>query len=211
VYLGGYQVSHGFHVLISKLIEDLIAQSLHLVLTAFLVTQSRINNIPVFLLFFLALECIRGLGLSPDELTLTSIIFQYTSFFALGGSNSISSVDLSNAYNGVSDYNVGAVGMLTFFGNWAGPVWWSMTTLLVLFEGTDSTTTTSIFIKHLCYMSLVTAINVVSVMVACTMLRTHLFIWTVFSPKYLFTIAWTLGQHVIVNLFMGSFFYALCS
>jgi ethanolaminephosphotransferase len=39
-----------------------------------------------------------------------------------------------------------------------------------------------------------------SVMAACTMLRTHLFIWTVFSPKYLYTLAWTILNHLFINL-----------
>jgi ethanolamine phosphate transferase 2 subunit G len=34
-------------------------------------------------------------------------------------------------------------------------------------------------------------------------LREHLFIWTVFSPKFLFTVAWVVGQHVLVNGFVG--------
>jgi ethanolaminephosphotransferase len=38
------------------------------------------------------------------------------------------------------------------------------------------------------------------VMAACTALRTHLFIWTVFSPKYLYILAWTILNHLLINL-----------
>src|SRR5579862_4091126 len=86
----------------------------HDLLTLFLVTQSRVTNIPLFLLFEFQFQIIDSLELSLAELTTTSLLFQYLSFFAFGGSNAISSIDLSNAYNGVSGYNVVVVGILTF-------------------------------------------------------------------------------------------------
>jgi ethanolaminephosphotransferase len=46
--------------------------------------------------------------------------------------------------------------------------------------------------------------SLMSVMAACTALRTHLFIWTVFSPKYLYTMAWATANHVAVNLLGGA-------
>src|SRR5436305_1866668 len=70
--------------------------------------------------------------LSTIQATVTSLLMSYASFFALGNSNAISSIDLSNAYNGVSGYNVGAVGILVFFSNWAGPIWWSSAGILML-------------------------------------------------------------------------------
>lgn len=47
------------------------------------------------------------------------------------------------------------------------------------------------------------AASLLSVMAACTALRTHLFIWTVFSPKYLYSMAWAVANHGIVNLLGG--------
>lgn len=47
------------------------------------------------------------------------------------------------------------------------------------------------------------ATSLVSVMAACTALRTHLFIWTVFSPKYLYSMAWATANHVLVNIVGG--------
>ncbi|KAI9836682.1 MAG: hypothetical protein M1819_001318 [Sarea resinae] len=73
---------------------------LHDLLSLFLVTQSRVANIPLFLLFEFQLHLLGSLDLSETKITITTLLFQYLSFFALGGSNSISSVDLSNAYNG---------------------------------------------------------------------------------------------------------------
>lgn len=53
------------------------------------------------------------------------------------------------------------------------------------------------------YVALMTVFAVASllfVMAACSALRTHLFIWTVFSPKYLYVMAWSLAQHLCVNV-----------
>ena len=135
---------------------------------------------------------------------MTSFLLQYASFFVLGGSNAISSVDLSNAYNGIAGYNVAAVGVLTFLGNWAGPIWWVCATALLM--DADSPGKRMAPFEHFALLTLFTAFSSFSVMVACMILREHLFIWTVFSPKFLFTIAWVVGHHVLVN---GLFVYGL--
>jgi ethanolaminephosphotransferase len=176
---------------------------------------------------------------------MTTFILAQTSFYALGNSNAISSVDLSNSYNGVAGYNVLAVGVLLFISNWAGPIWWAVGAM-VLFVGQqtgpekkrawvkaerellagevlskeqaekialDSQPKSDAGLKdsYLTYFSLATLFtsgSLLAVQMACTALRTHLFIWTVFSPKYLYSMAWTLGYHFLVNLGLnGSLWY----
>jgi ethanolaminephosphotransferase len=195
--------------------------------------------------------------------TITILLMAHTSFFALGNSNAISSIDLSNAYNGVSGYNVAAVGMLLFASNWAGAIYWS-TCAAVLFtlpsteqeeaalDGleqaaqkrvatnsknqwiseervllhqqaisssssscTTNSTTDSLtadqntWHQHICVLTIFVAASLVAVMVACTVLRTHLFIWTVFSPKYLYAMAWAVGWHLGVNVVVGGFLWSV--
>ena len=65
---------------------------------------------------------------------ITTLLLSHFSFFAFGNSNAISSIDLSNAYNGVSGYNVIAVGFLLFASNWAGPIWWACAGVCLLLE-----------------------------------------------------------------------------
>ena len=43
-----------------------------------------------------------------------------------------------------------------------------------------------------------------AVMVSCTVLRTHLFIWTVFSPKYIYTMIWSVLHQGAVNVVVGT-------
>lgn len=153
-------------------------------------------------------------------------------FFAFGNSNAMSSIDLSNAYNGVSSFNVVAVGVLVFVGNWAAPIWWTSTTVLYLFEesrgvrgsfpgsvpgGLQSEVQASDSIdeakagrvvernlqnSHLAFLAgqtVFVSFSLLAMMVACTVLRTHLFIWTVFSPKFLYAMAWAVGHHLVVS------------
>ncbi|RHZ49410.1 major facilitator super transporter protein [Aspergillus turcosus] len=167
----------------------------HESLTLFLITQSRAVNIPIFLLFRLQAIILDSLKMSAIEVTITSLLSQHMTFFAFGGSNAISSVDLSNAYNGIGSYSVALVGVLTFISNWAGPIWWVSTSRLLYSNPT--------FVETYCHRTLLTfhvATTLMFVMAACTALRTHLFIWTVFSPKYLYILAWTILNHLLINL-----------
>jgi ethanolaminephosphotransferase len=173
-------------------------------------------------------------------MTLTTLLLTQTSFFALGNSNSISSIDLSNSYNGVSGYNVLAVGLLVFLSNWAGPVYWSLAGVLLLgahgkqqrFINTselhkadwiaqehsflndmarkeeksrDDRKDKRAWVGHASLLTFWTGVMLTSVMVACTALRQHLFIWTVFSPKFLFAMAWGLASHLGVTVGLGGF------
>ncbi|EER40547.1 phosphoethanolamine transferase [Histoplasma capsulatum var. duboisii H88] len=175
------------------------------IVSLILVTQSRPTNIPLYLIFRLQHWALSSMELSGNGVTITSLILQYAAFFAMGGSNSIASVDLSNAYNGISNYNVVVVGILTFIGNWAGPIWWVFSTKL-LFVNDDGRTP---FVNrrrrssHVALLTFFVTTSLLAVMVACTVLRTHLFIWTVFSPKFLYSMAWSLVQHLAINLLLG--------
>jgi ethanolaminephosphotransferase len=121
-----------------------LSERLHHLLTLFLITQSRAENVPLFLVLEhqrIALEillqpgapahpnatpqrCTKSRDAFAIEVATSVLILSHTSFFCFGGSNSISSIDLSNAYNGISQYNVATVGVLLFSSNWSGPIWW---------------------------------------------------------------------------------------
>ncbi len=107
-------------------------RTIHNLIVLFLMTQSRASNIPLLLIFEIQFYLLRQLDLSLIETSTTALLLQYMSFFAFGGTNAISSVDLSSAYNGVSGYNVLAVGILTLVSNWAGPIYWTSVTSMIL-------------------------------------------------------------------------------
>ncbi|KIX96770.1 uncharacterized protein Z520_07490 [Fonsecaea multimorphosa CBS 102226] len=174
------------------------------VLSLFLITQTRTVYVPLFLFSNLQLYLLRrgGRQRPVSEIAILALLFQHASFFTFGNTNSIATIDLSNAYNGVTGYNVAAVGMLTFISNWAGPIWWSFA-ICQLFSCLHFETRAYSFLFTA--LGTFACIHALSVMVACLVLREHLFIWTVFSPKYLYTVAWVLGHHTVVNaLCVGS-------
>ncbi|KAI9661978.1 MAG: major facilitator super transporter protein [Alyxoria varia] len=213
--------------------------AIHAPLAILLITQSRATNMPLFLLFSIQLRCLRQIDLSATAIALIVLIMSHASFFASGGTNSISSIDLSNAYNGVSSYNIVAVGILLFLGNWAGPIYWSTAGLCLLLEQHSSDLSAErsgnldrskrrepqnkaraissqsayiatrgaireSFQTYLAILTLFTCIATTGVMASCAALRTHLFVWTVFSPKFLYMAAWVIGWHFVVNLGIGT-------
>ncbi|KAL9943650.1 hypothetical protein ACHAQF_003399 [Verticillium nonalfalfae] len=184
-----------------------MAELLHYLYALLAATQSRVTNIPLLLLFEVQYTFLASLDLDVTTISTTSILLQYMSFFAFGGTNAISSVDLSSAYNGVSGFNVVGVGFLTFISNWAGPVYWTSATNLLLLQRSRGRPDSSVLFRHLTNVTLFATCSVAFIMAACTALRTHLFIWTVFSPKYLYCMAWGIGQHLFINILLASGLY----
>ncbi len=182
--------------------------TLHDIMTLVLITQSRAANIPLLLLSEVMFVGLYSMNLSAVETSTTSLVLQYASFFTFGGSNAISSVDLSSAYNGVAGYNVIAVGVLLFLSNWAGPIFWVSATNLMLLRKKKAGDR-SVWGSHISLMTLFTTGSLVGVMMACTVLRQHLFIWTVFSPKYLYAMAWGVGMHLGFNVLVGGVLFWL--
>lgn len=183
-------------------------ETLHHLCTLLAMTQSRATNVPLFFLFDVLFKFLAAQDLAPAELATTSLLLQYAAFFALGGTNAISSVDLSSAYNGVRDFDVATVGLLTFVGNWAGSIYWVTATNVLLLRKRKAGQR-AVYRRHVTLLTVFATASVASVMAACTALRTHLFIWTVFSPKYLYCVAWSLGQHLVVNVGLGGLLYWL--
>lgn len=184
------------------------AKLLHHLYVILAMTQSRATNIPLLLFSSVLLHLLDFSQLTVAEITTTSILFQYASFFAFGGSNAISSVDLSSAYNGIAGFNVIAVGVLTFISNWAGSIFWVVATNTLLLQKYKQGQK-YIFRHHLALLTIFATASMAFVMAACTALRAHLFIWTVFSPKYLYCMAWSLAQHLVINVGLGSLLFTL--
>lgn len=73
-------------------------------------------------------------------MAITILTFSHSPFFFLGGSNSISTIDLSNAFNGITTYNILTVGVLLFSTNWTGPIWWSSAACSLVEESARNST-----------------------------------------------------------------------
>lgn len=170
-------------------------------LNLFLLGQSRYANIPLYLLFEAQRRLLELSDAGVDWLAVSCLWMQHVSFFALGNSNSLSSVDLTNAYNGITSYSIPFVGALTFISNWAGPIWWSMAAIRIYLGGS---TKDGKYADWMGWSSGFHGIAMLFLVGACIILRTHLFIWTVFSPKFLFQVVWMVLQHIAIEGIVGS-------
>jgi len=92
--------------------------------------------------------------------------------------------------------------------NWAAPIYWTFAVSALLARKAKAGER-DVYVRHVALLTAFAALSAFSVMGACYVLRTHLFIWTVFSPKYLYCIAWCLGMHLGVNVALGGALYFL--
>lgn len=195
------------------------------IMTIYLIHQTRQENIPIFLALMFAKFAFSKLIYRKTNridqyiltVAMTVLCLQNLTFFCMGNTNLLATVDLSNAYNGVKAYNVFLVGLLTFVSNFAGPIFWSLSGLQLLYEPSllnfNGPATTDLLhytglkksillVKSLIslFFYTVSAINLVG---SCINLRFHLFIWTVFSPKLLFFGSWILFVNVLIDLILA--------
>ena len=126
-------------------------------------------------------------------------------------------MDLSGAYVGLTGYNMGLVGLLTFIITTAGPLFFHIAMLSVVldhswkvFEAAKSGFASTL-LKYLVFVTTLTsgfyllAASVYSLMLV--LMRNHLFIWTVFSPKFLYQLVWS--GVALLNFGLALFWAAL--
>lgn len=184
---------------------------LHNLITFILIFQTSLQNIPLFLIFMgirHQVGLISGYTVKEKNLEkigyicLTTIILQQFTFFSMGQTNSLATVDLSNAYNGITSYNIFAVGVLTFISNFSAPLYWAFASLSILFENKENLKIVKYevaklkWLVNMSFYSLTTTLT----LICCYILRYHLFIWTVFSPKLLYTLVWNIFINGFIEL-----------
>lgn len=198
------------------------------IFTVILIHQTRVEVIPIYFVFTIMKWAIasilnknrtklhQNLDILAIAITALIICIQNLSFFSIGNTNLLATVDLSNAYNGVKSYDVILVGFLTFVSNFAVTIYWSFASLQLIFEPSfiflRSSEDFSVYLKKfkwnilllksyllLLFYSLA-AINLVG---SCINLRFHLFIWTVFSPKLLYFASWFILINGLIDLIVA--------
>lgn len=143
-----------------------------------LILQTTSANIPMFLILEILTTII------PQTSPVLSLCLQNLTFFQFGGTNSIATINLTNAYNGVnSNYNIYVVGVLMFLSNYAPSIYMALSFIPI------SDSKKLLKLKHY-------YITGVFLLIACTALRYHLFVWSVFSPKLCYYTAWSLFNFV---------------
>jgi ethanolaminephosphotransferase len=223
--------------------------------TLFLITQSKSPNSLLFIGMEHQRKCLETIlytdnqysrqklrsKFSAVDIAITVFIISHTYSFCFGGSNSISSIDLRNAYNGISDYHILTVAILLFSANWAGPIWWCSVACDLVPRKLSARSDKPLDIGHrdqvahkayerpqkqaasiqdrpespwLTYLSTISACmasSVLVVMILCTVRRGSSAVWTLWGSKYLYAVFWVLEWHLVVSLGFSSGFRALGS
>lgn len=167
--------------------------------------------------------------LSSLQISVSTVLLSQASYFAFGNSNSISSVDLTNGFNGMTLYSSVAVVLQTLLANWAGPTWWAFAGIRLLFlsmnthhrrnstqhdpditngaingspkaRETPRAASPSSLRAHLALQTLFAASSLAAVMVACVALRNTPALWLALAPKYIFAGLWGIFFHLMVNV-----------
>ncbi|GAA5822035.1 hypothetical protein JCM11251_004836 [Rhodosporidiobolus azoricus] len=163
---------------------------------------TRTTSLPLLLLFWvqhLTLHRLAKKGvLSPLGVAALTVVAQEAGFFALGGSNSLASVDLSSSYTGLSSYSLPLVSLLTYFSNFSLPILSSLS-LHSLLSSAPSSSRQLI----LTYLTSFYAISLAMMCASANWFREHLFVGTVFAPAVLYRLTWLLWVAVVTNLGLG--------
>jgi ethanolaminephosphotransferase len=116
-----------------------------------------------------------------------------------------SSIDLSQAYNGISSYDVRLVSLLTYLSNFAGPVFWSLATLSLLrLHPISSSHHIPTCTSHFLYTTAFHCLSLLTLAISATHFRRHLFTWTVFSPALLYKGVWSVLVHWFSGIMLAS-------
>ncbi|CCE66115.1 hypothetical protein TPHA_0O01480 [Tetrapisispora phaffii CBS 4417] len=166
-----------------------------------LIFQTSPENIGLYLLFGILETNLTDIidkhySGNTQLITTISLVMQYFTFYQFGNTNSIATIDLTNAYNGVSeDYNIYFVGWMMSISNYAPAIYWSMFPWII----DDNKQKWKKFIERKNIILLFNCISGLFLLITCTILRYHLFIWSVFSPKLCYYMMWNIFMNVIIG------------
>ncbi|CEP64737.1 mannose-ethanolamine phosphotransferase LAS21 LALA0_S13e01882g [Lachancea lanzarotensis] len=184
-----------------------LIERIHPIITLILIFQTPSTNIPQFLVFQIIAPQIESLWHQLSDSNVTALmtvglILQHLTFFQFGGTNSIATVSLTNAYNGVSEnYSIHAVGFLMCLSNFAPSIYWSTTCLKMLLQRQPRVVPKKwqFFAISRLPALFFYCIFGCFLLGSCFILRYHLFIWSVFSPKLCYYVSWNLFMNVVIG------------
>ena len=128
--------------------------------------------------------------------------FFESNYFQMGNSNSLSSVDVGAGYTGIPSFNPLIVCLLMAVNTFNGPIIWS----LCLFCRLNYVTTTITIdddqpqlLTALKCFGFYRAFELLFITIVCTLCRFHIMVWTVFAPKVLYEMMFSLMMSLIVS------------
>ncbi|XP_019445399.1 PREDICTED: GPI ethanolamine phosphate transferase 2 isoform X2 [Lupinus angustifolius] len=188
-----------------------------------LLLQQPINAMPVLLLFVQVLASMLTFSFSGSlHKQWVEIAMLYNlgmaGHFALGNSNTLATIDVAGAFIGISSQSNFLSGLLMFIITYASPMLFFLSMVLCIsLKVTDRLLFTKDecsgeFLKPLLGFPCLVPLSMNSVLltaftIVILLMRNHLFIWSVFSPKYLYVCAATACVYVGVFIVFATVVY----
>uniref|UniRef100_A0A0E0NLS3 GPI ethanolamine phosphate transferase 2 C-terminal domain-containing protein n=1 Tax=Oryza rufipogon TaxID=4529 RepID=A0A0E0NLS3_ORYRU len=172
-----------------------------------LLLQQPINAIPLLLIFLQIISSIMHFSLdkSLHKKWVQIVAMQLlglSGHFGLGNTNNLASIDVAGAFIGISSYSTVLSGILMFMITYGSPLllYLGMVFYISVINSDDISTPhqskwSCILDKMItlpCLLPLlINSIALTSYTIVLLLMRNHLFVWSVFSPKYLYVCAAT--------------------
>jgi ethanolaminephosphotransferase len=173
-----------------------------------LLLQQPINAIPLLLIFLQTVSSVVHFSLDKTlhKQWVQVIAMQFLGMaghFGLGNTNSLASIDVAGAFIGISSYSTVLSGILMFIITYGSPLMLYLG-MVVYISVKDISTPRQLWSYILdkmvtmpCLLPLlINSVALTSYTIVLLLMRNHLFVWSVFSPKYLYVCAATVCTYV---------------
>ncbi|KAM6980233.1 GPI ethanolamine phosphate transferase 2 isoform 2-T2 [Aplochiton taeniatus] len=167
----------------------------------------RAHNLPVLACCLLVQTLMaqfiwKRLHYDAAQTTIMHYWFGQAFFYYQGNSNNIATVDISVGFVGLESYVEAPAIFLTALSTYAGPLLWATHLVCYLSSERDRS---PVALGHGCYcLALLRSVPAAAYVVLVTVLRYHLFIWSVFSPKLLYE-----SMHTLLSAALCLFFTSM--
>ncbi|KAL9241384.1 hypothetical protein vseg_015502 [Gypsophila vaccaria] len=181
-----------------------------------LLLQQPINSMPVVLLLIQVSSCLiyfvnHGACRKPLVEVASLYFMGMAGHFGLGNSNTLATIDVAGAFIGISSHSTVLSGILMFCITYASPMFILLSMAMYIslkdegYSRADETLEFGSLLKSVISIPLLVPLGINSVLliaytVILLQMRSHLFIWSVFSPKYLYVCATTACVYVGVAI-----------
>ncbi|CAL9001848.1 unnamed protein product [Prunus brigantina] len=181
-----------------------------------LLLQQTINSMPILLLLVQIFASMLYFSYSalhhkPWVEVAAFYFLGMAGHFALGNSNSLATIDVAGAFIGISSHSTVLSGILMFMITYASPILFILSMVMYISVketsylpspfSADSTELLKIMLGFPCLVPLgLNSILLTAYTIILLLMRNHLFVWSVFSPKYIYVCTTTVCVYVGVSV-----------
>ncbi|KAF8404704.1 hypothetical protein HHK36_009592 [Tetracentron sinense] len=188
-----------------------------------LLLQQPINAVPILLLLLQILASMLSFSIDGPRhkqwIEVSALYFLgMAGHFGLGNSNTIATIDVAASFIGISSHSTVLAGILMFINTYASPMLFLLSMVMyismkdmsymLVSQNTDLGHLLQMMIGFPCLIPLgLNSIVLTAFTVILLLMRNHLFVWSVFSPKYLYVCATTASVYIGVSIVAATGIY----